>query len=474
MSSIRVRFAPSPTGFMHLGNVRAALMNFLFAKQKQGTFILRIEDTDNERNFDEAKQRISEDLAWLGLTYTEGPGVGGDFGPYEQSARHHLYKEKLAELIRINRVYRCFCTPEHLDAKRKEQLTAGKPPRYDRNCLRYPSHAVKQKLEVGMPFIWRFKINDGQALSIDTLNGNTVDFNMEHFSDFAITRSDGSYTFLFVNFVDDWLMKISHVIRGEDHLSNTALQAALYDVFMIDMPVFWHLPIICNNKGEKLSKRDFGFSLTDLRDAGFIPEAITNYLAIMGISISEEVQSLESLSKLIVFEKINLHGGINYDLEKLTWFNQKWLSKLTPSDFITRSMPHVEAHFKKPITLDPRTCQAFGLIQPEARTLLEVPKLLEFYLGSPTFNFETLHQEVSAEKVAAVRSLIAQTPWQEPALNVLDAYKAKAKENGISMKELLVTVRFLLTGSTHGLGVIDLFKLLNSATLQERLQPSAE
>ncbi|MBM3886931.1 glutamate--tRNA ligase, partial [Candidatus Dependentiae bacterium] len=221
MNSIRVRFAPSPTGFMHLGNVRAALMNFLFAKQKKGTFILRIEDTDAERNLDEAKQRIIQDLHWLGLTYTEGPDVGGDFGPYEQSARANLYQEKLAELIRINRIYRCFCTPEQLEIKRKEQLAASKPPRYDRHCLRYPQHTIKQKLDAGLPFIWRFKINEQQTLSIDALNGATIDFNMEHFSDFAITRSDGSYTFIFVNFVDDWLMQISHVIRGEDHLSNT-------------------------------------------------------------------------------------------------------------------------------------------------------------------------------------------------------------------------------------------------------------
>lgn len=470
MSSIRVRFAPSPTGFMHLGNVRAALMNFLFSQQKKGTFILRIEDTDNERNFDEAKLRIGQDLAWLGLSYTEGPGVGGDVGPYEQSARTHLYKEKLAELIKINRVYRCFCTPENLEAKRKEQLAAGKPPRYDRNCLRYPSHAIKQKLDVGMPFIWRFKINDGQELSIETLSGNTVNFNMEHFSDFAITRSDGSHTFLFVNFVDDWLMKISHVIRGEDHLSNTALQAALYDAFMLEMPIFWHLPIICNNKGEKLSKRDFGFSLTDLRTAGFIPEAITNYLAVMGISISEEIQTLESLSKIIVFEKINLHGGINYDLEKLTWFNHKWLGKISTSDFITRAMPYVEDYFKKQITLDHGTCQAFGLIQGETKTLKDVPHLLEFYLGNPVINYEILHKEVSAEKVCLVEKIIAQTEWQDPALNVLDAYKNKIKEHGLSMKELLVTLRFLLTGGTHGLGVVDLFKILDPITLKNRLR----
>lgn len=469
MSTIRVRFAPSPTGFMHLGNVRAALMNYLFAKQRKGTFILRIEDTDQERNFDEAKRRISEDLAWLHLPYQEGPEVGGDFGPYEQSSRNQLYQDKLEELIRINRIYRCFCTQEQLESKRKIQLAIGKPPRYDRTCLRYPTYAIKQKLDAQTPFIWRFKLNDQQTLTLDTLNGTSIDFNMEHFSDFAISRSDGSFTFIFVNFVDDWLMKISHVIRGEDHLSNTALQAALYDAFMVDMPIFWHLPIICNSTGEKLSKRDFGFSLTDLRAAGFIPEAIANYLAIMGASVTEEVQSLESLAANIHFEKFSLHGGIHYDLEKLTWFNQKWLARLTAEDFISRAMPYIEQYFEQPVTLDATIRKVFALVQPESKTLIEVPKLIEFYLRTPKKDLSQLHQEVPEDKVSTITNLLKNTPWQNPSEVMLDTYKAQAKLAGVSTKELLVTLRFLITGNTKGLGVGDLFKLLQAPVLQERL-----
>lgn len=469
MSNIRVRFAPSPTGFMHLGNVRAALMNYLFAKQRKGTFILRIEDTDQERNFDEAKSRISQDLGWLNLSYQEGPEIGGNFGPYEQSLRNNLYQEKLDELIRINRVYRCFCTPEQLESKRKIQLSIGKPPRYDRTCMRYPSHAIKQKLDVKTPFIWRFKLNDQQTLTLDTLSGTSIDFNMEHFSDFAISRSNGSFTFIFVNFVDDWLMKISHVIRGEDHLSNTALQAALYDAFMVEMPIFWHLPIICNSSGEKLSKRDFGFSLTDLRTAGFIPEAITNYLAIMGASVSEEVQSLESLAANIQFEKFSLHGGIHYDLEKLTWFNQKWLAKIAAEDFISRSMPYIEEYFGHAITLDQTIRNIFALIQPESKTLVDVAKLIEFYIRKPLCNIALLQEEIAAEKIASIKILISSLPWQGSSEEMLNAYKTRAKQAGISTKELLTTLRFFITGNTKGLGVGDLFKVLPATTVQERL-----
>lgn len=469
MSAIRVRFAPSPTGFMHLGNVRAALMNYLFAKQRHGTFILRIEDTDHERNFDEAKRRIVEDLAWLNLLYHEGPLVGGEYGPYEQSQRTHLYEEKLQELVSLNRAYRCFCSQETLELKRKEQLAAGKPPRYDGTCAKYPIHVIKQKIETNAPFIWRFKINDQQTLSIKTLSNTTIDFNMEHFSDFALSRSDGSFTFIFVNFVDDVLMKISHVIRGEDHLSNTALQAALYDAFMVEMPVFWHLPIICNSSGEKLSKRDFGFSLTDLRDAGFIPEAITNYLAIMGVSISEEVQSLESLAELIQFEKFHLHGGIHYDIEKLTWFNQKWLTKISLEDFMMRSQPFVEKTLEQKINIsDEHIQKIFSLIKTETKTLVEVASLVEFYFKTPNRNMTILHTEIPEEKANLVQQIIQTVGW-EGKETTLDAYKKQAKTSGISTKELLVTLRFLLTGATKGLGVVDLFGLLSEQELRQRL-----
>ena len=299
---VRVRFAPSPTGFMHLGNVRASLLNYLFAAHHQGTFILRIEDTDAQRNIKEGKDKIIEDLAWLKLTYTEGPGVGGNFGPYCQSERSHLYQEHLNKLIELKRVYRCFCTVQELENKRQRQIALKKPPRYDKTCLKLSEQQINEKSAAQVPFIWRFSIDETKQITIQDLAHGAINFDMKNFSDFALSREDGSFTFLFANFVDDMLMQITHVIRGEDHLSNTANQAMLFDAFSCKLPFFWHLPIMCSKDGKKLSKRDFGFSLDDLKNAGFLPEAIANYLALTGNSFAEEVQDLHELAKNYNFE----------------------------------------------------------------------------------------------------------------------------------------------------------------------------
>ena len=304
---VRVRFAPSPTGFMHLGNVRAALVNYLFARQKNGTFILRIEDTDQQRNVDPEGRQIIADLNWLNLTYQEGPLVGGPYAPYYQSERTPLYQEHLELLKKQARVYRCFCTAEELEKKRQRQLALKMPPRYDRACLKLSAQEIEKNLAEHKPFIWRFKLSD-QIIQVTDLARGTITYDLKHFSDFPLTRQDGSFTFIFANFVDDLTMKISHIFRGEDHLSNTGVQAALYEAFSAPLPLFWHLPIMSNAEGKKLSKRDFGFSLNDLRTAGFLPEAIDNYLAIIGGgTFTQEIMSLEELAKNLDFSKMQFN-----------------------------------------------------------------------------------------------------------------------------------------------------------------------
>src|SRR5579863_4599044 len=260
MQKVRVRFAPSPTGMMHLGNVRAALINFLFAHQKKGTFVLRIEDTDAQRMLDPEAKKIIEDLAWLGLTYDEGPHVGGPYAPYFQSERMNLYQEKLHLLKEKNLIYRCFCSEEELAKRRDRQQALKLPPRYDRTCLALSEKEINHLLDNNTLFIWRFKLDHQRSVTITDLAHGETTFKLSNFSDFAITRQDGSFTFIFANFVDDLLMKITHIFRGEDHLSNTANQAALFAAAGAPLPIYWHLPILCNLEGKKLSKRDFGFS----------------------------------------------------------------------------------------------------------------------------------------------------------------------------------------------------------------------
>ncbi len=469
--TVRVRFAPSPTGFMHLGNVRAALLNYIFARQHKGTFILRIEDTDASRNLDEAKLRIIQDLAWLNLTYDEGPIVGGNYGPYEQSERSSLYQEQLDVLIESCKVYRCFCTTEELEARRQKQIAMGKPPRYDRTCLKFSEDKIKLKLATGTPFIWRFKINELQVFEIKDLAHGTVTFDMKNFGDFALTRHDGSFPFIFANFVDDYLMKITHVIRGEDHLTNTAQQAALYDAFALQLPTFWHLPIICNKDGEKLSKRDFGFSLEDLKAAGYIPEALSNYMATVGASFKEEVQSLEELVKNFNFNHISSTGQIKYDLDKLTWFNHKWVTRINLETLVEYCRPILNQDLPESKSLSTEKLMfLLNKIRAELKTLKDVAPTLEFYFKAPKTDSTALEQTLGKEKARKIiviiqenKSMIAQPD------SFLQLIKNQAQTHEIKTKEIFGSLRYVLTGKFEGIGMHDLLEILGSEEVARRI-----
>lgn len=470
-NNIRVRFAPSPTGFMHLGNVRASLLNYLFARQKRGTFILRIEDTDEQRNIEEATLRIFQDLEWLNLKYQEGPNVGGNFGPYQQSERKHLYDQVLVNLIEIQRVYRCFCSPEILEEKRQQQIAAHKPPRYDRTCLHLSSEKIKLKIEAGKKFIWRFQFKDKQLLDMHDMAKGTITFDTQNFSDFAVTREDGSHTFIFTNFVDDYLMQISHVIRGEDHTSNTALQLALYDALAVKAPTFWHLPIICNHEGTKLSKRDFGFSLGDLRKGGYLPEAICNYLATLGASFEQEIQSLDELVNNYNFNHIPSTSGIRYDLEKLTWFNHKWINKISTHDLCNRLKPFLHEAFEQSKSLnDTALSKLVEKVKPELHTLRDIIKVLGFYFQEPAYDIADLAQAMPHEKIAPAFEILKTAAASNTTKELfLEQIKTQAKAAGLSIKEIFTPLRFMLTGTTHGLGIQDLLEILDFTQVQARL-----
>lgn len=470
--TVRVRFAPSPTGFMHLGNVRASVLNYLFARQKRGTFILRIEDTDMSRNLEEAKVRIVKDLQWLNLKYDEGPLVGGNFGPYQQSERQELYKKHLYELAELQKVYRCFCSVEMLEERRKKQLAAGLPPRYDRTCLHLSDDKIKAKLAVNLPFIWRFKGNDLQIFEIHDMAKGKVTFEMKHFSDFAITREDGSFTFIFVNFIDDWLMKITHVIRGEDHLSNTAMQAALYDAFAVKLPTFWHLPLICNQAGEKLSKRDFGFSLEDLKMAGFLPEAIINYLATIGASFEQEIQSVQELVKSFNFDHVPSTSNIKYDLDKLTWTNHKWIALLSPEELYKRVEPFLHAAHPASAQVPREKLVALvNHVRSDIKTLVDVGPLLAFLFQEPEVMTEKLAEVFGPEKTKTALEIINQnsSKLDESTEVFLESIKTSAQQQGLKTKEIFGPLRYLLTGKTEGLGMHDLFGMLNKEIAKKRL-----
>ncbi|MBI2775132.1 glutamate--tRNA ligase [Candidatus Dependentiae bacterium] len=469
-STVRVRFAPSPTGLMHLGSVRIALFNFLFARHYNGTFILRIEDTDLERNFDPGGAIIMEDLGWLGLSYQEGPIVGGPDAPYEQSKRGALYQEKLTELIQKNSVYRCFCTVEELDRKRTRQIASKQPPRYDRTCLKLTQKQLDENLLNNVPFIWRYQIPAGTIQITDLSRGN-VSFDLSNFSDFPLTREDGSFTFLFVNCVDDILMKISHVIRGEDHLSNTANQVVLYRAFDKEVPLFWHMPIICNPEGKKLSKRDFGFSLRDLRQAGFLPEAVCNYLAIIGGSFEQEVMTLQELSKAIDFKHIHTASTIKYDLEKLRWMNHQWIMRMDIPTLTDAILPFLIASYPQAANLDRITIEKLvSSISKEIHTLKDASTALHYFFESPLITKEKLLEHISPENLEICLTIIQEKKklLSKPEDFIKEVKQAAATKN-VPTKALFATLRLLIAGSAHGASLHDMITLLGADEITKRL-----
>jgi len=460
----RVRFAPSPTGFMHLGNIRAALLNYIFAKQKNGTLIIRVEDTDVERNIDEAGLKILKDLEWLSIRHDEGP--------YFQSDRKNIYQELLDDLIENRSVYRCFCSPEELEKKRREQVSQGAPPRYDRTCLHLSDDHIKQKIAAGKSFVWRFKLNQDQTISVKSMSRGEISFDMKHFSDFVLSRSDGSFMFLFTNFVDDWTMKITHIIRGEDHLSNTAMQAALYNAFAVEMPVVWHLPILCNREGKKLSKRDFGFKLDDLKKEGFLPEAICNYLAIIGASFKNEIQSIDELIHNFDFENLNTTGQIGYDVEKLKWVNHKWIGRLESKAILPYLVPllNEEVHASKSVD-ENRLIFLVDKVKNDCKTLVEIVNELRFCFEDPVCDIEEIDRLIGKEKTNLIATLLDKIAGEMAQKEqFLSSLKREGKESGLKPKELFSAIRYLLTGKFQGVGIGDLLEMLDDDQIKRRFK----
>ena len=473
MQKVRVRFAPSPTGMMHLGNVRAALINYLFSRQKQGVFVLRIEDTDAQRMFDPQAQKILEDLAWLNLTYDEGPHVGGAYAPYYQSERTHLYQARLNSLAKNNAIYRCFCTEEDLEKKRLRQQALKLPPRYDRTCMHLPQQEIDKLLEENVPYIWRFKCDHNLTLTIHDLGRGHITFDMSNFSDFAITRQDGSFTFIFANFVDDLLMEITHIFRGEDHLSNTANQAALFHAVNAPLPIYWHLPILCNLEGKKLSKRDFGFSLRDLKDAGFLPEAVGNYVSIIGASFKEEIMPYDILAQSFNFENIHASGRITYDIEKLKWINKQWIMRYDPAQLARECRPYLEAAYDSARNIDDATLiQLLQTIKSDLTTTQDCVAALEFYFVEPQVSLADIEacipktsQEVLVNIINEHKNLLVSNPT-EFATNI----KSAAKSKNIPLKELFWFLRLALMGKTNGPGIAELIDMLGGQVAFKRIE----
>ena len=329
---MRVRFAPSPTGQLHVGNVRTALFNWLLAHGKDGTFILRIEDTDAERSTREAELSALEDLRWLGLDWDEGPDVGGVHGPYRQSERLHLYASYANELLSGGQAYFCFCSPQQLDADRQADLAAGRPPRYHGTCRALSPDEARRRMDAGERPVIRFSVPDNADITFHDLVRGDVSFNTEQFGDPIIVRSDGRPQYNFAVVVDDALMEITHVIRGEDHISNTPRQILLYQALGFTPPAFAHLSLVMGPDHTPLSKRHGATSVMEFRERGYLPEALLNYLALIGWSPGgdEELLPIQELARRFALENVGHSAGV-FDPEKLAWMNRHYMKQAAPA-----------------------------------------------------------------------------------------------------------------------------------------------
>jgi len=339
--TMRVRFAPSPSGHLHVGNARTALFNWLLARGRGGTFVLRIEDTDTERSTRESETSILEDLRWLGLDWDEGPDAGGPFGPYRQSERSDLYRQVTEQFLAAGQAYRCFCAPDQLDAERQAALASGQPPKYSGRCRRIAPAEAAARVAGGEAAAIRFRIPETRDVTFHDLVRGDVTFSTDVMGDPVIVRSDGRPAYNFAVVIDDVRMAVTHVIRGEDHISNTPRQVLMYKALGATPPVFAHLSLVLGPDHAPLSKRHGATSVAEFRERGYLPEALVNYLALLGWSPgeNEEILPMAQMAERFDLSSVS-HSAAVFDMAKLAWMNRHYMKEASPARIAREALPY--------------------------------------------------------------------------------------------------------------------------------------
>jgi nondiscriminating glutamyl-tRNA synthetase len=473
--TVRVRFAPSPTGDLHLGNVRTALYNWLYAKHFKGVFILRVEDTDKVRSTEQSFESLLEIMKWLSLDWNEGPGVGGPYAPYRQSERTDIYEAQLVKLKAGNFVYPCYCSEEELELERKRQLGRGHMPKYGGKCLKLTEAERKQLDAEGKTSVLRFKVPAGEILVQDEVRGEVV-FPDDQLGDFVLTRSDGSPTYNFTVVVDDALMEVTHVIRGEDHLSNTPKQILIYKALGFTPPKFAHLSIIKGADGQKLSKRHGETSCESYRAKGYLPEAFLNYLALLGWAPkSGEILSLDQMAAEFDLTHVGKSGAI-FDQVKLRWMGSQYIAKLSLDD-LTRGVLHYldEAQL---LTRD-RAREKFDWLKQVVDTVRtnlgcfsDIVKET-FYFFSDELSFEpAVTEEMKGQKpvLEAFERAFQEFTGDFNGENFMKIVKEVGKATGAKGKGLYHPLRLAMTGREDGPELVKVGPLLGKEKVIERLR----
>jgi len=457
MSELRVRFAPSPTGYLHIGGARTALFNYLLARKEGGVFVLRIEDTDVERSTQESVDAILQAMDWLGLSYDEGP--------FYQSERYGLYKSKVAELLEKGHAYRCYCTPEELDAKRKAAMQSGGKPRYDGTCRNRAD-------QPDTPFVIRFKTPcDGTTAFVDRIKGAISVENTE-LDDLIIQRTDGNPTYNFVVVVDDAEMGITLVIRGDDHVNNTVRQIPMYQALGYEVPEFAHVPMILGADKKRLSKRHGATSVMAYREMGYLPEAMVNYLVRLGWSCGdEEIFSMNDLIEKFSLENVGRSAGV-FNPDKLLWLNEHYIKTGDP-ERLAVLVAEILAGQGVDTALGPDMPAVVKTLQDRAKTLVEMAEGAHFYFEAP----DTYDEQAAAKFLASdKRDVIELTIKHLTGLadyshdGVETAFKAVMEESGLKFGKIGPTVRVALVGGTVSPSIYDVVAVLGKDAVLARLQ----
>lgn len=479
-SEVRVRYAPSPTGHLHIGNARTALFNYLFARNQNGKFIIRIEDTDQKRNIEGGEESQLRYLKWLGIEWDESIDVGGEYGPYRQSERTEIYQKYTEELLEKGLAYHCYCTSEELEKEREEQQANSQMPRYSGKCRNLTAEQRAELEAEGREPSIRFRVPSNTEIKWNDIVKDEVSFESEGIGDFVIVKKDGTPTYNYAVAIDDYLMKMTHVLRGDDHISNTPKQILVYEALGWTPPVFGHMTLIVNENRRKLSKRDESIIqfIEQYKELGYLPEALFNFITMLGWSPvgEEEIFSKEQFIEIFDPARLSKSPAL-FDTSKLRWMNNQYMKQLDLDEVVALSVPHLVKAGKVEETRDAETEQwvrdLVALYQEQMSFGAEIVELTEMFFKKEIDYSEEAKAVLAEEQVPEVLKAFAEeiSSLEEfSADEIKTATKAVQKATGQKGKKLFMPIRVATTGETHGPELPKAISLLGKETVLARLE----
>ncbi|ARD54800.1 glutamate--tRNA ligase [Bacillus sp. FSL L8-0167] len=479
-NEVRVRYAPSPTGHLHIGNARTALFNYLFARSQGGKFIIRIEDTDQKRNVEGGEESQLRHLQWLGIDWDESIDKDGGYGPYRQSERNDIYKKYYDELLEKDLAYKCYCTAEELEAEREAQIARSEMPRYSGKCSHLSKEEEDKLIAEGREPSIRFRVPKGEIIKFDDMVKGDISFETDGIGDFVIVKKDGTPTYNFAVAVDDHLMKMTHVLRGEDHISNTPKQIMIFHAFGWDVPLFGHMTLIVNENRKKLSKRDESIIqfIEQYKNLGYLPEALFNFIALLGWSPvgEEELFTKEQFIDIFDVNRLSKSPAL-FDMHKLKWVNNQYVKALDLDQVVALTLPHLQKAGKvsEQLTEEENTWvrKLISLYHEQLSYGAEIVELTElFFKEQIEYNQEAkevLAEEQVPEVMASFAGQLEQLESFTPD-EIKAAIKAVQKETGHKGKKLFMPIRVAVTGQTHGPELPQSIELLGKETVLNRIK----